>query len=202
VTIQTAASSRLPTGVVAGHLAAKSRNDPGRRGCARGGDRCALALISLALDEVDATNVLRRRHRHGRAGVSLFRPATGGSGRVSTETPTPRPGGEGDRQPGSNRRQPGRVLRRETVGKCGQELNGCRFQEPKDAPGRRLKNDRPWDQVGLAIQWLWSFSRLWVAVTNRHSDCAADLPLRMNRSMCRLYLIWPNTGSIVIFRWA
>jgi hypothetical protein len=29
---------------------------------------------------------------------------------------------------------------------------------------------------------------LWVAVTSRHSDCAAALPLRMNRSMRRLYL--------------
>ena len=28
-------------------------------------------------------------------------------------------------------------------------------------------------QAVLAIQWLWSLSRLWVAVTNRHSDCAA-----------------------------
>ena len=46
-------------------------------------------------------------------------------------------------------------------------------------------------QAVLAIQWLWSFSRLWVAVTNRHSDCAAALPRRMNRSMCRLYLICP-----------
>ena len=38
-------------------------------------------------------------------------------------------------------------------------------------------------QAGVAIQWLWSLSRLWVAVTSRHSDRAADLPLRMNRSM-------------------
>ena len=52
------------------------------------------------------------------------------------------------------------------------------------------------------VQWRWSFSRLCVAVTNRHSDCAAARPLRMNRLMCRLYLIWPNTGSIVILRWA
>jgi hypothetical protein len=57
-------------------------------------------------------------------------------------------------------------------------------------------------QAVFAIQWLWSFSRLCVAVTNRHSDCAAALPLRMNRSMCRLYLICPNTGSIVILRCA
>ena len=38
-------------------------------------------------------------------------------------------------------------------------------------------------QAVLAIQWLWSLSRLWVAATNRHSDCAAALPLRMNRSI-------------------
>ena len=57
-------------------------------------------------------------------------------------------------------------------------------------------------QAVLMVQWLWSLSRLCVAVTNRHSDQAADRPLRMKRSMCRLYLIWPNTGSIVIFRWA
>lgn len=57
-------------------------------------------------------------------------------------------------------------------------------------------------QAVLMVQWLWSLSRLCVAVTNRHSDKAADRPLRMKRSMCRLYLIWPNTGSIVIFRWA
>src|SRR5436305_604775 len=36
-------------------------------------------------------------------------------------------------------------------------------------------------QAMLAIQWLWSLRMLWVAATNRHSDCAAALPLRMNR---------------------
>lgn len=46
-------------------------------------------------------------------------------------------------------------------------------------------------QAGLAIQWLWSLRMLWVAATNRHSDCAAALPLRMNRSIRRLYLICP-----------
>ena len=46
-------------------------------------------------------------------------------------------------------------------------------------------------QAVLAIQWLWSLSRLWVAVTSRHSDCAAARPLRMNRSIRRLYLICP-----------
>ena len=48
-----------------------------------------------------------------------------------------------------------------------------------------------WCQAVLAIQWLWSLRRLWVAATNRHSDCAAALPLRMNRSIRRLYLICP-----------
>lgn len=34
-------------------------------------------------------------------------------------------------------------------------------------------------QAVLAIQWLWILRRLWVAVTNRHFDRAAALPLRM-----------------------
>jgi len=38
---------------------------------ARGGDRFALALISLALDEVDATEVLRRHPRFGGIIVSV-----------------------------------------------------------------------------------------------------------------------------------
>jgi hypothetical protein len=50
-------------------------------------------------------------------------------------------------------------------------------------------------QAVLMVQWLWSFSRLCVAVTNRNSDCPADLPLRMNRSMCRLYLICPRRAT-------
>ena len=60
----------------------------------------------------------------------------------------------------------------------------------KGRPARRSKVT-PVCQAVLAIQWLWSLSRLCVAVTNRHSDCAAALPLRMNRSMCRLCLICP-----------
>jgi len=40
---------------------------------------------------------------------------------------------------------------------------------------------RRWSpQAVLAIQWLWSLSRLWVAATNRNSECTAALPLRMN----------------------
>jgi hypothetical protein len=57
-------------------------------------------------------------------------------------------------------------------------------------------------QAGVAIQWLWSLSRSWVAVTNRHSDCAAALPRRMNRSTRRLYLICPYTGSTLTFAFA
>ena len=37
-----------------------------------------------------------------------------------------------------------------------------------------------WCQAVLAIQWLWSLRMLWVAATNRISECAAALPLRMN----------------------
>jgi pimeloyl-ACP methyl ester carboxylesterase len=92
----------------------------------------------------------------------------------------------------------GPVLRREAVGKygIGGNLAGAAFPRSREITADRLA------QAVFAIQWLWSFSRLCVAVTNRHSDCAAALPLRMNRSMCRLYLICPNTGSIVIFRCA
>ena len=100
----------------------------------------------------------------------------------------------------SRRRVASRSLRREAVGKCGKSAIlglGGGSAEPchVSVAVRRC-------QAVLAIQWLWSLSRLWVAVTNRHSDCAAALPLRMNRSMCRLYLICPYTGSIVILRWA
>jgi len=35
-------------------------------------------------------------------------------------------------------------------------------------------------QAVLAIQWLWSLSRLWVAATSRNSECTAALPRRMN----------------------
>jgi hypothetical protein len=39
--------------------------------------------------------------------------------------------------------------------------------------------------------------RLWVAATRRHSDCAAALPRLRNRVIPRLYLICPNTGSML-----
>ena len=96
-----------------------------------------------------------------------------------------------------------RAQRREAVGKCGNERESwsCVRRRCSGNPGGAWVGD-PRCQAGVAIQWLWSLSRLWVAATSRHSDRAADLPLRVNRSMCRLYLICPNTGSIVIFRWA
>jgi hypothetical protein len=73
---------------------------------------------------------------------------------------------------------------------------GCRARTTALPRGRRkMRKERESDPAGrfrrtalsrrslcqavLAIQWLWSFSRLWVAATNRHSDRAADLPLRM-----------------------
>src|ERR1700756_3501178 len=42
------------------------------------------------------------------------------------------------------------------------------------------------------IQWLWSFIRLGVAATSRHSDSAAPRPRRWNRLILRLNLICPN----------
>ena len=76
-------------------------------------------------------------------------------------------------------------------------------QEPKCVPGAGDKSPPlEGSQAVLMVQWLWSLSRLCVAVTNRHSERAAERPLRMNRSILRLCLIWPNTGSIVILRWA
>ena len=52
-------------------------------------------------------------------------------------------------------------------------------------------------QAVLAIEWLWSFRRLWVAAISRHSDRAAARPLRWKRSNLRLCLICPNTGSML-----
>jgi hypothetical protein len=42
---------------------------------------------------------------------------------------------------------------------------------------------------------------LWVVAMSRHSDLQAVMPLRWNRAMRRLCLIWPKIGSIVCFRW-
>jgi GGDEF domain-containing protein len=50
---------------------------------------------------------------------------------------------------------------------------------------------------GVAIRCWWSLSRLCVMAANRHSLRTAVRPLRWNLSIRRLYLICPNTGSIV-----
>src|SRR5829696_7363104 len=52
-----------------------------------------------------------------------------------------------------------------------------------------------------ASVWRWSLSRLWVAVIRRHSVRTAARPLRWKRSIPRLCLVWPNTGSIIGWRW-
>jgi len=54
--------------------------------------------------------------------------------------------------------------------------------------------------VEAAIRWLWSFRRLCVAVINLHSLRQAALPRRWKRLIARLNLIWPKTGSTVIWR--
>ena len=48
--------------------------------------------------------------------------------------------------------------------------------------------------------WVWSLRRLWVAVISRHSERAAALPRRWKRSMPRLNLVCPKTGSIMTLR--
>ena len=95
-----------------------------------------------------------------------------------------------------------RVHGREAVGKSATSEKADLARSQRSGDSRACRSRGPVCQAGVAIQWLWSLNRLWVAVISRHSDCAAARPRRMNRSMCRLYLICPNTGSIVIFRWA
>jgi hypothetical protein len=51
-----------------------------------------------------------------------------------------------------------------------------------------------------AVWWLWSLSRLWVAVMRRHSDRHADMPRRKKRSIRRLNLVFAKTGSIIVCR--
>jgi hypothetical protein len=46
-------------------------------------------------------------------------------------------------------------------------------------------------QAVLAVQGLWSLTRLWLAAIIRHSDRTVALPRRMSLVMPRLYLIWP-----------
>ena len=65
--------------------------------------------------------------------------------------------------------------------KMRKERDSCRGGRSAEHP-RRVTAASPVQAV-LAIQWLWSLRRLWVAATSRHSDCAAALPLRMNRSI-------------------
>jgi hypothetical protein len=52
----------------------------------------------------------------------------------------------------------------------------------------------------VAARWVWSLSRLCVAAASRHSDRTAERPRRWKRSIPRLCLICPNTGSIVAWR--
>jgi hypothetical protein len=56
----------------------------------------------------------------------------------------------------------------------------------------------PFQAPVVAIRCWWSFNRLCVMAANRHSDRTAVRPLRWNLSIRRLYLICPNTGSIVL----
>jgi hypothetical protein len=67
-----------------------------------------------------------------------------------------------------------------------------------DRPDRAFPG--PLQAPAVAIWWLWNFGRLWVAVINRHSARAADLPRRWKRSMRRLNFVCPNTGSIIAWR--
>ena len=93
--------------------------------------------------------------------------------------------------------QPAPRLRRWLSGKpltcrwlCGAAVPGLRR-------GVRCQLSQP---VSAAIQWLWSFIRLCVAATSRHSDNAAVRPRRWKRLILRLNLICANTGSTVDFR--
>jgi len=52
----------------------------------------------------------------------------------------------------------------------------------------------------VAIWWVWSLSRLWDAITSRHSARQAANPRRANRSIRRLCLICPKIGSIMDLR--
>jgi len=75
-------------------------------------------------------------------------------------------------------------------GSCGSD----RLERRGGLPGAPVQGP------GEAAWWLWSFSRLWVAAVSLHSQRTADLPRRPNRSIPRLCLIWPNTGSTVAWR--
>jgi hypothetical protein len=67
--------------------------------------------------------------------------------------------------------------------------------------GRQRRDRRRGQDVAAAMRWVWSLSTLWVAAMNLHSLRQAVLPRRWKRLIARLNLIWPKTGSIVIWRW-
>ena len=71
----------------------------------------------------------------------------------------------------------GRSLSTEAVERCGTAWfgPGCGSVGPLARGWRGVS-----PQAVFAIQWLCSLSMLCVAATNRSSDCAAALPLRMN----------------------
>ena|ERR1700733_4045779 len=92
----------------------------------------------------------------------------------------------------------GLLVRHQVVGKCGKSAIPARGRWSAERDAVFVRPLPP--QAVLAIQWLWSLRMLWVAATNRNSECTAALPLRINRSTRRLYLICPNTGSIVVLR--
>ena len=64
--------------------------------------------------------------------------------------------------------------------------------------GSRHRTSR--QAIAGLIQWACSFSRLWVAAWNRHSERAAALPRRWKRRNPRLNLFCANTGSTVALR--
>jgi hypothetical protein len=74
--------------------------------------------------------------------------------------------------------------------------------------GRRALDRVPPDRAPVlavqavrgAVVCLWSFSRLCVAVISRHSERQAALPRRWKRSILRLNLVSPKTGSIIALR--
>lgn len=78
----------------------------------------------------------------------------------------------------------------------------------RDRPG--LRGDLgPWRcltvsgyPVAIIVVCVKSFSRLWVVITNRHSERQAANPRRWNRSIRRLYLTCPNTGAMIDLRCA
>jgi hypothetical protein len=68
--------------------------------------------------------------------------------------------------------------------------------------GRRRRGVGEWlfQAAAVAVWCLWSFSRLWVAVISRYSECAADLSRCWKRSIRWLNFVFANAGSIIAFR--